>query len=131
MRGDQGGGARRGRLGRRRQHAGDERLTRLGGPPAAGRILGEAGQARGRDAGPPKAHGLPTRVQGEGPVLVVVALGRQQGTRGAEHEAYRRPPAARPLCQLLAFGRGQLKGRGDAQGQILLWRRSIPVRHNK
>jgi hypothetical protein len=92
---------------------------------------GEVWQALGCDAVPPQAHGLPTRVQDKGNVLVVVALGRQQGNLGAEHEAYRRPPAASPLCQLLAFGLCQLKGRDDAHGQILLWTRSIPVRHNK
>ena len=92
----------------------------LGGPPAAGRILDEAGQALGRDAMPPKAHGLPTGVQGGGTVLVVVALGRQQGHRDAEHASRRRPPAARPLRQLLAFGLGQPKGRGDAHGDVLL-----------
>ena len=111
-------GARRGCLGRRLQNAREERLARLGGPPAAGRIVEEAGQALGRDAVPPQADGLPTRVQGAGKVLVGVALGRQPGNLGAEHEAGGRPPTASPLCQLLAFGLGQLQGRGDAQGQI-------------
>jgi hypothetical protein len=116
------GGARRCRLGRRLQNACDERLAGLGGgAPAAWRILSEAGQALGGDAVPPQAYGLPTPVQGAGNVLVVVALGRQQGHLGAEHEPRRRPPAASPLCELLAFGLCQLKGRGDAQGQILLW----------
>ena len=69
------GGARWCRLGRRLQNARDQRLARLGGMPAAWRILGEAGQALGSDAVPPRAHGLPTRVQGDGNTLVVVALG--------------------------------------------------------
>ena len=120
MRVDQWVAARRCRLGRRLQNARDQRLARLGGTPATWRILGEAGQALGRDAVPPQAHGLPTRVQGDGNVLVVVALGRQQGNLGAEHESRGRPPAASPLRQLLAFGLCQLKGRGDAHGQILL-----------
>jgi hypothetical protein len=125
------GGGGRLRLSRYLQNACNERLARLGGTPAAGRSLGEAGQALGRDAVPPKAHGLPTRVQGDGNVLVGVALGRQHGNLGAEHESRRRPPAASPLRQLLAFERCQLKGRGDAHGQILLWRRSIHIRYIK
>ena len=102
------GGAGRCYLGRCLQNACDERLAWFGGPPAAGRSLGEAGQALGRDTVPPKAHGLPTRVQGSGNVLVGVALGGQQGNLRAEHESRRRPPAACPLRQLLAFGISQL-----------------------
>jgi hypothetical protein len=124
-------GSGRGRLGRRLQDTCDQRVARLGRTPATGRILGEAGQALGNDARPPQAHGLPTCVQGVGEVLVIVAFGRQQGNLGAEYESHRRPPAASPLRQLLAFGRCQLQERGDAQGQVLLRVRSIPVRYNK
>ncbi len=59
------------------------------------------------------------------------ALGCQQGNLGAEYESHRRLPAASPLRQLLAFGRYQLQGRGDAHGQVLLRVRSTPVRHKK
>jgi len=76
----------------------------LGGSPPKARILGEAGQALGGDALTPEAHGVPTRVHGCGIVLVVVALGGQQGNLGAERESRGRPPAARPLLQLLALG---------------------------
>ncbi len=124
-------GSGRGRLGRRLQDTCDQRVARLGRTPAAGHILDEAGQALSNDAVPPQAHGLPTRVQGVGDVLVIVAFGRQQGNFGAEYESHRRPPAASPLRQLLAFGRCQLQGRGDAHGQVLFRVRSIPVRYNK
>ena len=56
---------------------GDGPVTQVSVDPAAGRILGEAGQALGRDTVPPEAHGLPTRVQGGGNVLVGVTLGGQ------------------------------------------------------
>ncbi len=108
------GGGGRCRLGRRLQNARGEGLAGLRGTPSAGRILGEADQALGGEALPPEAHGLPTRVQRGGNVLVVVALGRQQGDRGAEHEPRGRPPAAGPLLQLLAFGGRHLNRRGDA-----------------
>ncbi len=118
-------GAGRCRLGRRLQNARGERLAHLGGPPPARRILDEAGQALGRDAMPPKAHGLPTGVQGGGTVLVVVALGRQQGHRGAEHALRRRPPSAgrAPAASVAGVRARSTEGRGDAQGDVLLWRR--------
>ena len=94
------GGARRCRLGRRLQHARDQRLARLGGTPAAWRILGEAGQALGRDAVPPPAHGVPTRVQGDGTVLVVVASAANKASlaRSTSRAGVRRPRAHGSSC---------------------------------
>ena len=69
------GGTGRCDLRRRRQNACDERLAGLGGPPTAGRILGDAEESLGGETLPPEAHGLPTRAQGGGHVLVSVALG--------------------------------------------------------
>ena len=107
------GGGGRCRLGRRRQNARFESLAGLGGTSPAGRILGEANQALGGEAVTPEAHGLPTRVQRDGNVVVVVAVGRQQGDLRAKHEPSGRPPAAGPLRQLPAFGGRHLNGRGD------------------
>ena len=98
---------------------------------ATGRILSEADQALRDEALPPAAHGLPTRVQGGGHGLVVVALGGQHGDRRAKHEPRGRPPAAGPLRQVPAFGRCPLNGRGDAQGPVLRWWRPYPSRINK
>ena len=94
------GGARRCPLGRRLQHARDQRLARLGGTPAAWRILGEAGQALGRDAVPPPAHGVPTRVQGDGTVLVVVASAANKASlaRSTSRAGIRRPRAHGSSC---------------------------------
>lgn len=114
-----GGGGRR-RLGRRLQNACGQRLARLGGPPPAGGILGEAGQALGGEALPPEPHGLPTRVQHGGNLVVVVACGRQQRNLGAEHESRGRPPSASPLLQMPVFGFSHLKSGGNAHGPILL-----------
>ncbi len=125
------GGGRRGRLGRRLQNARSEGLARLRGTPSAGRILGEPGEAVGDDAVPPEAHHLPTRVQGRGNMLVGVALGRQQGNLGAEHQPCRRPSSASPLRQLLTFRSRELKRWGDTHGQVLHWRRTIRARQNK
>ena len=122
------GGGGRCRVGRRLQNACGESLARLGGTPSARRILGKADQALGGEALPPEAHGLPTRVQGGGNVLVVVAVGRQQGDLRAKHEPCGRPSATSPLRKLLAFSLCHLKGRGDAHGPVLRWRRAYPYR---
>ena len=111
------GGRRRLRLGRRLQNARGEGLAGLGRTPSAGRILGEARETLGGEALTPEAHGLPTRVQRNGNVMVVVAVGRQQGDLRAQHEPRGRPPATGPLLQLLAFGGGHLNGRGDAHSR--------------
>ena len=122
-----GGGGRR-RLGRRLQNACGEGLARLGRTPSAWRILGEAGETLDGEAVTPEAHGLPTRAQRGGNVLVVVARGRQHGDLRAKHESRRRPPAASPSLQLLAFRLRDLNERGHAHGRLLLWRRAYPYR---
>ena len=125
------GGAGRGRLGRRLQNARGQRLARVRRTSSPGRILGETDQALGGKALPAEAHGLPTRAQGGGNVLIVVALGGQRDDLGTEDEAGGRPSAARPPHQLLAFDLGHLNGWGDAPRAVLLGTETLPASQNQ